>query len=412
MRTWTSTRLLVAGALLLVVARGSLIVTSTATPDEHWSGIRNAQFLAAQDFCSGTWSPDDKVEFFLHNLRRYLPENAEFHGVLLVNNILTLGAGCALGIRSEVAEGLALVYTVAAFLFWGAFLLRHGGVPAYLMFCGLFIVPPPKLTTASLFLMGSHVEGAALCGAAFWLAFREDQPRMRYALFGAAGVLFFLHKPTVFPLMLLLPWMWLRLQTWRQRAVAAGLLSVGFVPMALFATVYGWRGDHLQDDGPDPALATDSITWWNALSSPSLRLAEAWRPVAEVFDSGVGGDLGGSLYLVVFAVAFVLLALRTVGGTWPAWLDDGSLSSGFRPSRWALLLIHPALHCGVLVLSRLPLCERYFLPLYPLTMVVVAMALASLPRRVGLTTFAALMGVLLAGNLIYLLRGPWVVLFD
>ncbi len=408
---WTARRAVLALILVLLVlvllgSRLALVWTSTATPDDFWPGLEAYQFRAARDFCVAN-PPLQNLSWFLETrYRYYFPIETEFHGVVLLNALLTLPFACTLGVQPAAGEALALCYAAVAMVLWALFVRRHLGGLAMLFFAALFLVPPPRLVTTSMYLMGSHVEGITFCALLFWLAFRQDRPVIRYGIFIAAGPLLFLYKGVVFPLVVLVPIALVRLPGWWRRVWALVLGALACLPMVLLARKFGFYGHHLQDASYVPG-DSPPLTWWNVFEAPGFRLDELVSGFAMGLEPMANGVLKGWMYLTIFAVAAVVLLAIGAPRAGPTTENPAPRSRLVI----ATLVLYPLLHGLALAVSSLPPHQRYYLPLYPVTMVIIAGALAALPRKVGIPAFVVLLGLLVQGNLSYLRHGPWMVIW-
>ena len=393
------TGIIVATALLLVLSRGALIATSTATV-EPITPVIAQQLELSQDLCGASSEVRRKVRYFFLNLRNYLPPAREFHGVLLLNTLVLLPLGCILGPRPLLAELLALAYTLGAFALWASFLRRYGNRRALLAFSVLFLLAPPQLVTYSMYLLGSHVEGTALVALVFWMALVARRPVWRSVLFLSVGPLFFLYKGTVFPFLLVLPPAFVLLRGWSERGRALGLLALGHLPVLGLALVWGYRGTQLEDaHGYAAGVASeDLITWWNVFTG-SLRTEALVSPLAELLAPPEGGLMAGPVYVGLFAACFAGVAIRLVlrarrgeAGSGPLRVPKGLA--------WCTVLAYPLIHVGAISLSRLPIEARFYLPLFPVMVVVIAAAIGGLPRWLGLTAVGLVGCVMLHGSVL------------
>ena len=314
---------------------------------------------------------------------RYLPPELQFHGLILVNNILLALLAKVFGYHYYLLPILALFYELTIYLCFVLVLRDRFGDRAAILFSLLFLFAPRGYLCSGLNLMGSHPEGLAFIAVLFYLVLHGNGKRGPYLALGLFGTFFFLYKGVILALIALAPSIARKLPGPFKKMMGAVLLAAGFIPWAFYFTVVGFHSQFIEDTrfyvGEQPA------TWWSAISNPRFLPKNIRFP-----------DLSFS------AIPIPLYALFVIGCL--VYLTTKAIKRQVpdRPTALAIPAFF-AIFWAVLVFGNIHVRERYYILLYPFVFILCAMALSLMGKkaRVG---FAAVLLVLLLVEPFILIR--------
>jgi len=325
-----------------------------------------------------------------HYLAVLLPMHRQFHGFILLNNVLVFLMSRLFGIHYYVLHLTALLYHVVTYVCWALLLKKRFGARAFVIFSLLFLFAPQGFISSGLNLMGSHVEGMALTAILFFLAFYNDRAWSKYLFFLLIGVFFFLEKTALLLLPVLLLPVLRALPKNGQKFSVLPLFALGFVPLLLIQNKYGWYSHNLQD-------GFGSKTWFTIFSWSHLNWS-AWHLPSLALEYVKLAFWPKNFYTLVFTACFIFLVLQSLAQLSPRYRHDAAHRA---PERGIIpyILLYTVLYDLAFFCSVMELDERFFLPLYPFILVVVALALGQVKNWIVVPVVGALLFFLVPDNL-------------
>ncbi|HPM75880.1 MAG TPA: hypothetical protein PK961_02230 [bacterium] len=320
--------------------------------------------------------PVGPLTYYFAFILETLPAAKQYHGIFLLNNTLVFWLTRAIGWHYYNLHLIALLYALAAYVFWALLMRRHFGMGGFVFFSLLTLAEPVDRVCSSLYLIGSHNEGLALLAACFFLVFYDRRAWTKLLFFGLFGVFFFFYKGTLLLLPLLLLPALRALTTHRQRALAVALFAAGFAPMVVYQMFFGFLSHSLSDGYLEAGgrsifnLVTFSHFDWRALHLPTC-----------------GAPIVRWVLTAVFLAACYALYTQIVRRR----LEAKTFA--------ATLLAFPALLWLLLMLADIHPDDRYYWLLYPIIAAVVAAVLSRLPRTIAIPALLGLTALTLPAQL-------------
>ncbi|HPQ70415.1 MAG TPA: hypothetical protein PKW95_14900 [bacterium] len=305
-----------------------------------------------------------------------LPAAKQYHGIFLLNNTLVFWLTQAIGRHYYNLHLIALLYALAAYVFWALLMHRHFGPRGFVFFSLFTLAAPVDRVCSSLYLIGSHNEGLALLAACFFLVFYDRRAWTKHLFFALFGVFVFFYKGTLLLLPLLLLPAIRAFTTNRQRVLAVALFAAGFMPMFVYQMFFGFLSHSLSDGYLEAGgrsifnLVTFSHFNWQAFHLPTCGApAVRWT-------------LTGVFLASCYALYTQIIRQRVEAKTFAA-----------------ALLAFPVLLWLLLMLADICPDDRYYWLLYPIIAAVVAAVLSRLPRKIALPALLVLLALTLPAQL-------------
>ncbi len=364
-------------ALILIALR--LLYIAGSINDLHTIHIGHEfQTRLARDAMQDENCAQDILGCLWKNNERYLPVKFQFHGFVLLNNILTWLLSSLFGFKYFLVQLTALIYLLIAYLAWALLIDRRFGKTAMIIFSLLFVFSPHAFTCSSLNLLGSHNGGSALIALMYLACFYDKKPLGKHLMLACFGSFFFLYKGVFIAFAALaIPCFW-QLPKLRSKALGVLLLIAGFVPMLLYHRRFGFFGHYLEDGRFH--VGEQRASWFNLFDSVKFDFSVVHFPSADfhIFPFSFFPCLAAACFFVL-----LIFALRHVR----------------RNLALTAILAYPLVLWLVLFGTSIFARDRYYIPMYPFMLALVALALALLPRRVMIGAVIALMLFLVPDNL-------------
>jgi hypothetical protein len=370
-------KLILLFALILIGLR--LLYIAGSINDLHTIHIGHEfQTRLARDAMQDENCTQDILACLRENNERYLPVKFQFHGFVLLNNILTWLLSSLFGFKYFLVQLTALFYLFIAYLAWALLIDRRFGKTAMIIFSLLFVFSPHAFTCSSLNLLGSHNGGSALIALMYLACFYDKKPLGKYLMLACFGSFFFLYKGVFIAFAALAIPCLLQLPKLRSKALGALLLIAGFLPMLLYHRHFGFFGHYLEDGRFH--VGEQRASWFNLLDSVKFNFSVIRFPQADfhIFSFSFFPHLAAACFIVL-----LVFALRHVR----------------RNLALTAILAYPLVLWLVLFATSIFARDRYFIPMYPFMLAFVALALAMLPRRIMIGAVITLMLFLVPDNL-------------